>query len=64
MPLETKYTVLLGHQGQVARLIINEAYLQMMHMRFQTTLNKVRQKWQITKGRATVTEIRVCKEQN
>ena len=42
---DTKYPVLIAHQGQLARLIINEAHLRTMHMGLQATLTEVRQKW-------------------
>lgn len=54
MPKEKKYPVLISHRGELARLIINEAHIRSMHMGLQTTLNEVRQRWWITKGRATV----------
>ena len=29
---DTKYSLLIAHQGQLARLIINEAHLKVMHV--------------------------------
>ena len=61
MPEDKKYPTLISHQGELARLLIGEAHLRTMHMGLQSTLTELRQRWWITKGKATVKKyLRQC----
>ena len=59
MPEDQNYPTLISHQCELA--LIGDAHLRTMHMRLQSTLTELRQRWWITKGRATVKKyLRQC----
>lgn len=61
LPETTKFSVLLHHNGNIAKLIIEEIHRLSMHMGMQTVLAESRRKWWITKARTTIKKyLRKC----
>jgi hypothetical protein len=57
IPHDVKFPVILPNRHHVTKLIIIDAHEEVMHSAEESTLNKVRQKYWIIKGRSTVTSV-------
>ena len=65
LPFEAKHPILLDRHSYLTKLIILEAHKRVKHMRLKSTLNEVRSKYWICKGKQTVKAVikncTVCK---
>ena len=57
IPVEVKFPIVLPNNHAVVRMIIMDAHEEVLHMMEDSTLNKVRQKYWIIKGRSTVNSV-------